>query len=162
MSTQQPSAGIGPHSGAKALLKQLVAAATSGAVFKGFLLTHLAEGAKGAVSPRYGLNKPETIKRFAEAFAFAAGGTATLVAVMEEGRTACARVVLTKKKHDLRTTAPIDPRKEVVVEAGLWLELGDDGQIIQLNFVADMLTPGGAMGMKMVKAPRPVVENAAA
>jgi hypothetical protein len=162
MSTQQPSAGIGPNSGPKALLKQLVAAAANGTVFKGFLLTHLAEDVEGAVSPRYGLNKPETIKRFAEAFAFAAGGTATLVAVMEEGRSACARVVLTKKKHDLRITPKIDPRKEVVVEAALWLELGEHGQIVQLNFVADMLTPGGAMGMKMVRAPSPAVETAAA
>ena len=161
MSTPQPSAAIGPNSGPKALLKQLVAAATSGTIFKGFLLTHLGEDVQGAVSPRYGLNKPETIKRFAEAFAFAAGGTATLVAVMEEGRSACARVVLTKKKHDLRITPKIDPRKEVVVEAALWLELGDNGQIAQLNFVADMLTPGGAMGMKMVRAPRPAVETTA-
>ena len=49
-----------------------------------------------------------------------------------------------------------------VVEAALWLELGDNGQIVQLNFVADMLTPGGAMGMKMVRAPRPAMEAATA
>ena len=82
MSTQTPSANT--NTSPKALIKQLVAAATSGTVFNGFLLTHLGEDVQGAVSPRYGLNKPETIKRFAEAFAFAAGGTATLVAVMEE------------------------------------------------------------------------------
>ena len=82
MSTQTPSTNT--NTSPKALIKQLVAAATSGTVFNGFLLTHLGEDVQGAVSPRYGLNKPETIKRFAEAFAFAAGGTATLVAVMEE------------------------------------------------------------------------------
>jgi hypothetical protein len=49
-----------------------------------------------------------------------------------------------------------------VVEAALWLELGDNGQIVQLNFVADMLTPGGAMGMKMVRAPRAAMEAATA
>ena len=157
MSTQTPSTNTGP----KALLKQLVAAATSGTAFKNFLLTHLAEGVQGAVSPRYSLNKPETIQRFVEAFAFASGGTATLVAVVEEGRSACARVVLTKKKHDLRITPPIDPRKEVVVEAAIWLELGEQGQIIQLSFVADMLTPGGAMGMQMVRAARSAVETTA-
>jgi hypothetical protein len=156
-----PDKNSGNAAGPKALLKQLVAAATSGTVFKGFLLSHLADGVQGAVSPRYGLNKPETIRRFAEAFAFASGGTATLVAVIEEGRSACARVVLTKKKHDMRVTPKIDPRKEVVVEAGLWLELGDNGQIVQLNFVADMLTPGAAMGMKMVRVPGPAVETTA-
>ncbi len=148
--------------GPKARLKQLVAAATSGTVFKGFLLTHLAEGMQGAVAPRYGLNKAETIRRFAEAFAFASGGTATLVAAVEEGRSACARVVLTKKKHDLRITPKIDPRKEVVVEAAIWLDLDEAGQIVQLAFVADMLTPGGAMGMRMVRVPGPEVETAAA
>ena len=63
MSTQQPTAGISPNSGPKALLNQLVPAASSGTIFKGFLLTHLGEDVQGAVSPRYGLNKPETIKR---------------------------------------------------------------------------------------------------
>jgi hypothetical protein len=145
----------------KALLKQLVAAATSGTAFKNFLLTHLAEGVQGAVSPRYGLNKAETIERFTEAFAFASGGTATLVVVIEEGRSACARVVLTKKKHDLRITPKIDPRKEAVVESAIWLEVGEDGQIIQLNFVADMLTPGAAMGMQMIRPLRSAAETVA-
>lgn len=154
MSTQEASNGAGPNSGPKALIQQLMAAAADATAFNSFLLTHLAEEVTGAVSPRYALNKADTIKRFVEAFTFASGGTATLLAVIEEGRSACARVVLTKQKHDLRTTAKIDPRKEVVVEAALWLRMADDGQIIQLNFVADMLTPGGAMGMQMVR-PRP-------
>ena len=162
MSTQGQSNGAGPNSGPKALIQQLMASATNATAFNSFLLTHLAEGAQGAVSPRYSLNKAETIQRFVEAFSFASGGTITLVAVVEEGRSACARVVLTKKKHDLRITPKIDPRKEVVVEAALWLELGDNGQIVQLNFVADMLTPGGAMGMKMVRAASPAVGTYAA
>jgi hypothetical protein len=146
----------------KALLKQLVAAASSGTAFDSFLHSHLAEDVRGAVAPRYLLNKPETIRRLTEVFAMAAGGNVTMVSGVEEGSSACARVLLTKKKHDLRITPKIDPRKEVVVEAALWLELGEHGQIVQLNFVADMLTPGGAMGMKMVRAPSPAMEAATA
>lgn len=133
----------------KALLKQMLGSVTD---LQAFLQTHLSPQVQGAVAPRYLLNKPETQQRFAEAFAFAAGGTLSLLTAVEEGSSACARVLLTKKKHDLRFTQTLDPRKEVVVEASIWLELNDEGQIIQLHFIADMLTPGMVMGMEMAKA----------
>lgn len=145
----------------KALLKQLVAAASSGTAFDSFLHSHLAEDVRGAVAPRYLLNKPETIRRLTEVFAMAAGGNVTMVSGVEEGSSACARVLLTKKKHDLRYTQKLNPRAEVVVEAAIWLDSNDVGQITQLHFVADMLTPALAMGMQMVKAPQPETETSA-
>jgi hypothetical protein len=162
MSTQGPPADIGTTSSPKALIRQLVAAASSGSPYEAFMLTHLAESVQGAVSPRYLLNKAQTIQRFAELFAMTAGGTVALVTAAEEGRSACARVVLTQKKHNLKYTQKLNPLAEVVVDVSLWLEINDAGQIVQLHLVGDMLTPGLAQGMKMVKAPRPVVENAAA
>lgn len=155
------SAGGTPAS-PKALLKQMVAAASSGAGFKGFLQTHLAEDVRGAVAPRYLLGKPETIQRVAEIFAMAAGGTVTMVTAVEEGSSACARVVLTKKKHDLRYTQKLNPRAEVMVEASIWLDVDAAGRITQLHLVADMLTPALAMGMQMVKTRRPESEATAA
>lgn len=142
----------------KALLKQLVAAASDGTAFQQFLLTHLDDAVQGAVSPRYRLDKAQTIQRFAEVFAMAAGGSATLVSAVAEDSSACGRVVLTKNKHDLRYTQKINVRAEVVVEASIWLEVNAVGNIVQLHFVGDMLTPALAMGRQMVAAPRPDVE----
>ena len=146
----------------KALLKQLVDAASSGSAFDTFLRTHLDEALQGAVSPRYRLDKTQTIRRFTEVFAMAAGGTATIVTAVAEGSSACARVLLTKKKHDLRHTQKLNPRAEVVVEASIWLEVNAAGKIVQLHFVGDMLTPAMAMGRKMVGAPSSNVEPTAA
>ena len=142
----------------KTLLKQLVDAASNGTTFQNFLLTHLDDAVQGAVSPRYRLDKPQTIKRFTEVFAMAAGGTATLVTAVAEGSSACGRVLLTKKKHNLLYAQKVDVRAEVVVEASIWLEVNSAGEIVQLHFVGDMLTPALAMGMQMVSAPRLDVE----
>jgi hypothetical protein len=146
----------------KTLLKQLVDSASNGATFKNFLDTHLDEAVQGAVSPRYVLDKTQTIKRFTEVFAMAAGGTATLVTAVSEGSSACGRILLTKKKHNLQYTQKINVRAEVVVEASIWLEVNPAGKIVQLHFVGDMLTPALAMGMQMVSAPRSDVEPAPA
>jgi hypothetical protein len=152
------SNGAGQSSIPKTLLKQLVDAGSHGTTFQNFLLKHLDDAVQGAVSPRYLLDKPQTIKRFTEVFAMAAGGTATLVTAAAEGSSACGRILLTKKKHNLLYTQNINVRAEVVVEASIWLEVNSAGKIVQLHFVGDMLTPALAMGMQMVSAPRSDVE----
>jgi hypothetical protein len=152
------SNGAELSSAPKTLLKQLVDSASNGATFKSFLLTHLDETVQGAVSPRYVLDKAQTIKRFTEVFAMAGGGTATLMTAVSEGASACGRILLTKKKHNLQYTQKINARAEVVVEASIWLEVNSAGKIVQLHFVGDMLTPALAMGMQMVSAPRSDVE----
>jgi hypothetical protein len=162
ISTQGPPAQMGTTSSPKASIRQLVAAASGGTSYEAFMLTHLAEGVQGTVSPRYLLNKAETIQRFAEVFAMTAGGTVSLVTAVEEGSAACARVVLLQKKHNLKYTQNLNPLAEVVVDVSLWLEINEAGQIVQLHLVGDMLTPGMARGMKMVRAPSPAVETATA
>lgn len=150
------------HTGAspRELLKQLVTAASIGTTYMDFMQTHLAEGLQGTVAPNYTLNKSQTIRRFAEVFAMAAGGTVTIGSAIEEGGAACARVVLLQKKHNLKYTQNLNPLAEVVVDVSLWLEINEAGQIVQLHLVGDMLTPGMARGMKMVRAPGPAVEAA--
>ena len=155
------NAAIDHRSSAKALLTQMLKAASSASIFKGFLATHMAAEVEGTVVPRYRLSKPETIKRFAEAFGFASGGTVSLLTAVEDGRTACGRVLLTQRKHDLKSMPHLDPRAELVVEATIWLELDERGLITHLHFVADMLTPGMALGRQMVKAPKPTAEATA-
>ena len=156
------SPALDHRASAKTLLKQMLQAASSATIFKGFLATHLAAEVEGTVVPRYRLSKPETIKRFAEAFGFASGGTMSLLTAVEDGRTACGRVLLTQKKHDLKYTQNLDPKAEVVIEATIWLELNELGQIVHLHFMADMLTPGMALGRKMVKAPKPEIGSTTA
>ena len=157
----QPSASDEQPS-PKALLKQLVAAASSGTAFDSFLHNHLAEDVRGSVAPRYLLSKPETVRRLTEVFAMAAGGTVTMVTAVEEGHSACARVLLTKQKHNLKHTQTLNPQAEVVIEASIWLDTDDVGHITQIHFVADMLTPALAMGMQMIKAPIPETQTTAA
>lgn len=149
-------------SSAKDLLQQMLRATENAASFQDFLGAHLAQDLQGAVAPHQGLSKPETIQRLTEVFALASGGQISLLAAVDEGRLACGSLLLTGKKHDLQYTQLLDPEAEVVVEASIWLELNDLGQIVHLDFIGDMLTPGLAQGMKMVKTPKPVAENAAA
>ena len=144
------STAIDTPTSAKALLKQML---NEVANLQGFLQTHLAPDMQGAVAPRFSLNKAETIQRLTEVFAFASGGTLSLLTAVEEGGSACGRVLLTKKKHNLHYTQSLDPKAEVVVEATIWMDLNDQGQITRLQCLGDMLTPGLAMGMVMVRAP---------
>ena len=136
----------------KELLRQLMHAATNGAAFKAFLQSHLADDALGAVAPRYQLNKAQTIERFSEFFAMAAGGSATMLANMEEGASACCRILLTSHKHDIRTVKSLNTGSEQVFEGALWVDLKPDGRIARLNMVGDALTPGLSLGRQMVRA----------
>lgn len=141
----------------KEMLRQLMHAAANGAAFKAFLQSHLAEDALGAVAPRYQLDKAQTIERFSEIFAMAAGGSATMLANMEEGVSACCRILLTSRKHDIRTLKSLNTGSEQVFEAALWVDLKPDGRIARLNLVGDALTPGLSMGRQMVRA-QPVAQ----
>lgn len=159
---QEAATAIHTDASPRELLKQLVTAASSGTPYMDFMRTHLAEGLQGTVAPNYTLSKSQTIRRIAEVFAMAAGGTVTIGSAIEEGGAACARVLLLQKKHNLKYTQKLNPLAEVVVDVSIWLEINDSDQIVQLLLVGDMLTPGLARGMKMVKAPKPAVETAPA
>lgn len=134
------------------LLRQLMHAATNGAAFKAFLQSHLADDALGAVAPRYQLDKAQTIARFCEFFAMTAGGSATMLANMEEGASGCCRILLTSNQHDIRTVKSLNTASEQVFEGALWVDLKPDGRIARLNLVADSLAPGLSMGLQMVRA----------
>lgn len=141
----------------KELLRQLMLSATNGVAFKAFLQSHLADDALGAVAPRYQLNKAQTIERMSEFFAMAAGGSATMLANMEEGASACCRILLSSHRHDIRTVKSLNTGSEQVFEGALWMDLKPDGRIARLNLVGDALTPGLSMGRQMVRA-QPVAQ----
>jgi hypothetical protein len=141
----------------KELLRQLMLSATNGVAFKAFLQSHLADDALGAVAPRYQLNKAQTIERMSEFFAMAAGGSATMLANMEEGASACCRILLSSHRHDIRTVKSFNTGSEQVFEGALWMDLKPDGRIARLNLVGDALTPGLSMGRQMVRA-QPVAQ----
>ena len=141
----------------KELLRQLMLSATNGVAFKAFLQSHLADDALGAVAPRYQLNKAQTIERMSEFFAMAAGGSATMLANMEEGASACCRILLSSHRHDIRTVKNFNTGSEQVFEGALWMDLKPDGRIARLNLVGDALTPGLSMGRQMVRA-QPVAQ----
>ena len=141
----------------KELLRQLMLSATNGVAFKAFLQSHLADDALGAVAPRYQLNKAQTIERMSEFFAMAAGGSATMLANMEEGASACCRILLSSHRHDIRTVKSFNTGSEQVFEGALWVHLKPDGRIASLNLVGDALTPRLSMGLQMVR-PRPLAD----
>ena len=141
----------------KELLRQLMLSATNGVAFKAFLQSHLADDALGAVAPRYQLIKAQTIERMSEFFAMAAGGSATMLANMEEGASACCRILLSSHRHDIRTVKSFNTGSEQVFEGALWMDLKPDGRIARLNLVGDALTPGLSMGRQMVRA-QPVAQ----
>ena len=136
----------------KELLRQLMHAATNGTTFKEFLQNHLADDALGAVAPRYQLNKAQTIERLIQFFSMAAGGSGTMLANMEEGASACCRILLTSYTLDIRTVKSLKTDSEQVFEGVLWVDLQPDGRIARLNLVGDALTPGLSMGRQMVRA----------
>lgn len=136
----------------KEVLRQLMHAATDGAAFEAFLQSHLADDALGAVAPRYELSKAETIQRLGEVFAMAAGGSATMLSNMQEGASACCRILLTSHKHDIRTLKSLNTGSGLVFEGALWVDQKPDGRIGRLNLVGDALTAGLAMGRQMVRA----------
>jgi len=136
----------------KELLRQLMHAAANGAAFKAFLQSHLAEDALGSVAPLYQLDKTQTIARLTEFFTMAAGGSATMLANMEEGDSACCRILLSSHKHDIRTVKSLNTDSELVFEGALWVQLKPDGRITRLDLVGDALTPGLSMGLQMVRA----------
>lgn len=136
----------------KELLRQLMHNAANGSAFKEFLQHHLADDALGAVAPRYQLDKAQTIERLSEFFAMAAGGSATMLTNMEEGASACCRILLTSHKHDIRTVKHLNTGSEQVFEGTLWVDLKPDGRIARLNLVGDALTVGLSMGRQMVRA----------
>ena len=135
----------------KEMLRQLMHAALNGVAFKAFLQSHLADDALGAVAPRYRLNKAQTIVRFSEFFAMANGGSATMLANMEEGASACCRILLTSNKHDIRTIKSLNTGSGMVFEGALWVDLKPNGRIARLNLVGDALTPGLSLGRQMVR-----------
>ena len=135
----------------KELLRQLMHAAANGATFKAFLQSHLSDGAVGVVAPRYQLDKAQTIERLTEFFAMATGGTAAMLANMEEGLSGCCRILLTSRKHDIRTLKSLNTRSEQVFEGALWVRLKPDGWITSLSLVGDALTPGISMGWQMAR-----------
>ena len=137
----------------KELLRQLMHAVTNGAAFRAFLQSHLVEDALGAVAPRYELNKAQTIKRLTEIFAMAAGGSASMLSNIEEGASACCRILLTSRKHDIKTLESLDTGAEQVFEGVIWVDVTPDGKIARLNLVGDALTPALSMGRQMVRAP---------
>lgn len=136
----------------KVLLQQLMHAATSGSAFKEFLQCHLADDALGVVAPRYELNKAQTIKHLSDFFAMAAGGSATMLSNVEEGNSACCRILLTSHKHDIRTVKSLNTGSEQVFEGALWVDLKPDGKIARLHLVGDALTVGLSLGRQMVRA----------
>jgi len=142
------AAPVGP----KELLSQLMHAVTNCSAFKEFLQHHLADDALGVVAPRYELDKSQTIERLSEFFALAAGGSATMLANMEEGASACCRILLTSHKHDIRTTKSLNTGSGQVFEGTLWVDLKPDGKIARLNLVGDALTVGLSLGWQMVRA----------
>jgi hypothetical protein len=135
----------------KEMLRQLMHAAANGAAFKAFLQSHLAEDALGSVAPLYQLDKAQTIVRLTEFFAMAGGGSATMLANMEEGDSACCRILLSSHRHDIRTVKSFNTGSELVFEGALWVHLNPDGRITSLNLVGDALTPGLSMGLQMVR-----------
>ncbi len=139
---------------AKEMVKQFMHSLSNGVAFQSFLNTHLAADVKATVVPRYMLDKAQTIKRLGELVAITAGGSASLITVVEEGESACARILLTQHKHDLLKEKTLDRRQERIFEGTLWLELNERGQISQLHVLGDVLTPAMVMGMKMVPAPQ--------
>ena len=140
--------------GAKEMVKQFMHSLSNGEVFKAFLKTHLAPDVKATVVPRYMLDKEQAIKRVGELVAITAGGSASLITVVEEGTSACARILLTQHKHDLLKEKTLDRRQERIFEGTLWLEVNGQGQISQFHVLGDVLTPAMVMGMKMVPDPK--------
>ena len=147
-------ATIESPSSAGDMLQRMLDASDSAVRFRDFLSTHLAQDVQGQVGPHQALDKAETIRRLIEIFAMASGGQISVLAAADEGRVACVSVLLTGNKHDLPYTQWLDPKTEIIVEASIWLALNDSGQIAQLDLLGDMLSPGMAKGMKMVKAPK--------
>lgn len=135
----------------KQLLQQLMHAATNGSAFKEFLQNHLADDALGAVAPRYQLDKAQTIERLSDFFAMAAGGSATMLSNVEEGASACCRILLTSHKHDIRTVKSLNAGSEQVFEGAIWIDLKPDGRIARLNLVGDALSVGLSMGRQMIR-----------
>jgi hypothetical protein len=132
--------------GAKEMVKQFMHSLSNGEVFKADV--------KATVVPRYMLDKEQAIKRVGELVAITAGGSASLITVVEEGTSACARILLTQHKHDLLKEKTLDRRQERIFEGTLWLEVNGQGQISQFHVLGDVLTPAMVMGMKMVPAPK--------
>jgi len=136
------------------MVKQFMHSLSNGEKFQSFLKTHLASDVKATVVPRYMLDKAQAIKRLGELVAITAGGSASLITVVVEGGSACARILLTQHKHDLLKEKVLDRRQERIFEGTLWLELNEQGQIAQLHVLGDVLTPAMVMGMKMVPTPK--------
>jgi hypothetical protein len=135
----------------KQALRELLASLSSAKGFQDFLSARLADDVQGVVAPRYRLGKPELIRSLIDFMAMASGGSVSQLSVLEEGRSACARVLLSPRKLDLTGGGTIDLQSVPVFEWSVWLELHDSGLIKQLTLVGDGLTPAMAMGRRLAK-----------
>ena len=133
----------------KQTLRDLLASLASAKGFQDFLNARLAADVQGVVAPRYRLAKPELIRSLIDFMAMASGGSVSQLSVVEEGRSACARVLLSPRKLDLAGGGTIDLQSVPVFEWSVWLDLDDSGKIKQLNLVGDGLTPAMAMGRRL-------------
>lgn len=139
---------------AKQCLQELFGALSDARGFYEFLNTHLADDVVGAVAPRYRLGKQDLLRSLVQFMAMASGGSFSQLGLVEEGASACARVLLSPKKIDVSKPGSINLQKVPVFEWAVWLELNAQGQIKQLSLVGDGLTPAMAMGRQMAQ-PKP-------
>lgn len=137
-----------PTVSARQTLHDLLASLSSAPAFHAFLTTRLAEDVTGTVAPRYRLGKADLTRTLVEFMAMASGGSIHQLSVVEEGASACARVLLSPQKLDL-AGGRIDLQTVPVFEWSFWLDLDPQGRITQLSLVGDGLTPAMAMGRRL-------------
>lgn len=133
----------------KQAMHDLLASLSSARHFQAFLTTRLADDVVGAVAPRYRLAKKELIASVIDFMAMASGGSINQLSVVEEGTSACARVLLSPRKLDLSGGGKINLQTVPVFEWSFWLDLDAKGRIKQLTLVGDGLTPAMAMGRQL-------------
>lgn len=139
----------------KNLLLELMQSASDGATLMTFLQSHLADDALGNVSPRYRLNKAQTIRRVYQLFAMISGGSVNILSNIEEGDFACCRILLTSNTKDIRDVKSVDVRLEHVFNGAIWIRLKPNGQIRSFNVLGDTLALGLSMGRRMVQGKSP-------
>ena len=138
---------------AQGLIEQLVKAPARLGGLESFLQANLAEDVQGTVGHKHGLDKAQTTEHLRVIWAMVSGGESRELDAIGEGRSACARLLLTQHRHDPAVSQRVHVRSEVVIEAALWIDLNADGKIQKLHLMGDLLTPAMVLGLRLARQP---------